>query len=83
VNADIVKQVYGSLKIPAPGSAGTAAPAMDIEAVKKIVLGLPTDRKVRLLKSLEKGGTSKPAAPAAPTAAPEKDSLGRIEPTMS
>jgi hypothetical protein len=83
VNADIVKQVYGSLKIPAPGSASTAAPATDIEAVKKIVAGLPTDRKVRLLKFLEKGGTSKSTAPAATTAAPEKDSLGRIEPTMS
>ena len=47
-----------------------------------MIATLPTDRKVRLLKSLEKGGTSKPAAPTT-TAAPEKDSLGRVEPTMS
>ena len=66
------------MKLPAPGSA-PAAPAVDIEAVKKMIATLPTDRKVRLLKSLEKGGTVKPAAPAAP----EKDSLGRIEPTLN
>ena len=82
VSADIVKQVYGSLKISSAG-AEPAAPVVDIEAVKKIIATLPTDRKVRLLKYLEKGGTSKPAAPTATTAAPEKDSLGRIEPTMS
>jgi len=82
VSADIVKQVYGSLKISSAG-AEPAAPVVDIEAVKKIIATLPTDRKVRLLKSLEKGGTSKPAAPTTTTAAPEKDSLGRIEPTMS
>lgn len=78
ISADIVTQVYGSLKLPAPGSAN-AAPAVDIEAVKKMVAGLPTDRKARLLRSLQKGNTVKPAAP---TAAPEKDSLGRIEPTL-
>jgi len=78
VSVDIVNQVYGSMKLPAPGSA-QAATAVDIEAVKKMIATLPTDRKVRLLKSLEKGGTGKPAAPATPA----KDPLGRIEPTMA
>ena len=78
INPEIIKGVYSSMKLPAPGSA-PAAPAVDIEAVKKMIATLPTDRKVRLLKSLEKGGTVKPAAPAAP----EKDSLGRIEPTLN
>ena len=78
VSADIVKQVYGSLKISSAG-AEPAAPVVDIESIKKIIATLPTDRKVRLLKSLEKGGTDKPAAPAEPA----KDPLGRVEPTMS
>ena len=64
VSVDIVNQVYGSLKLPTPGSADEA-PAVDIEAVKKMIVALPTDRKVRLLKSLEKGDTSKPNNPAA------------------
>ena len=51
VSVDIVNQVYGSMKLPAPGSADEA-PAVDIEAVKKIIASLPTDKKVMLLKSV-------------------------------
>ena len=69
VSADVVNQVYGSLKLPEPGSA--EAPVVDIEAVKKMIAALPTDRKVRLLKSLEKGENTKTDAP------------GQPEPTMS
>jgi hypothetical protein len=70
VGADVVNQVYGSMKLPAPGSAADA-PAVDIEAIKKMIATLPTDRKVRLLKSLEKGEKTKTDAP------------GQPEPTMS
>jgi hypothetical protein len=69
VSADVVNQVYGSMKLPAPGSA--EAPVVDIEAVKKMIATLPTDRKIRLLKSLEKGENTKTDAP------------GQPEPTMS
>jgi len=69
VSADVVNQVYGSMKLPAPGSAET--PVVDIESIKKMIATLPTDRKVRLLKSLEKGQNTKTDAP------------GQPEPTMS
>ena len=69
VSADAVNQVYGSMKLPAPGSA--EAPVVDIEAIKKMIATLPTDRKIRLLKSLEKGENTKTDAP------------GQPEPTMS
>ena len=72
VSVDIVNQVYGSMKLPAPGSADEA-PAVDIEAVKKIIASLPTDKKVMLLKSLEKSDTSKPA----------KGEISQNEPTMA
>ena len=70
VSADVVNQVYGSMKLPAPGSAN-AAPEVDIEAVKKMIAALSIDGKVRLLKSLEKGENTKTDAP------------GQPEPTMS
>jgi len=69
VSADVVNQVYRSMKLPAPGSA--EASVVDIEAVKKMIATLPTDRKIRLLKSLEKGENTKTDAP------------GQPEPTMS
>jgi hypothetical protein len=79
INPEIIKGVYSSMKLPAPGSAGTESPAVDIESVKKMIAALPTDRKVRLLKSLEKGGTSKSAAPVAPA----KDPLSQPDPTIA
>ena len=69
VSADVVNQVYGSMKLPAPSAA--ESPAVDIESIKKMIAALPTDRKVRLLKFLEKGETTKTDAP------------GQPEPTMS
>lgn len=49
VSADIVKQIYTDMKLPAPG---TAKQAKDFETVKQMVLKLPVDRRARLLKSL-------------------------------
>ena len=69
VSADVVNQVYGSMKLPAPGAA--EAQAVDIESIKKMIAALPIDGKVRLLKSLEKGENTKTDAP------------GQPEPTMS
>lgn len=51
VDAEIVKSVYADMKLPAPG---TAKQAQDFEAVKQMIMKLPTDRKARLLKSLTK-----------------------------
>jgi hypothetical protein len=61
VSADVVDTVYKTLKIPAAAPAG----AVDIEQVKQMIAGLPTDRKARLLKYL----TKQPAAPAQTAAA--------------
>jgi hypothetical protein len=60
VGDDIVKTVYTDLKIPAPGSAPAAA-SIDIEQIKKIIAALPTDRKVRLLKFMQKNTAAAPA----------------------
>ena len=60
-SADVVDTVYKTLKIPAAAPAG----AVDIEQVKQMIAGLPTDRKARLLKYL----TKQPAAPAQTAAA--------------
>jgi hypothetical protein len=58
VDQGIVDTVYGDLKIPAaPGlqepTMDKAAP-VDIESIKKMISALPTDRKIRLLKYLNK-----------------------------
>jgi hypothetical protein len=50
VDAEIIKQVFTSMKLPAPGSADT----VDFETVKTMIAKLPTDRKVRLLKFMNK-----------------------------
>ena len=50
VDAEIIKQVFTSMKLPAPGSADT----VDFETVKAMITKLPTDRKVRLLKFINK-----------------------------
>jgi hypothetical protein len=63
VSDNIVTQVYGDMKLPAPGSQPAAADAPDLETVKQMVTKLPTDRKVRLLKYLQ-GGAKAGKAPA-------------------
>jgi hypothetical protein len=80
VAANVIDGVYKSLSIAAGPEKGKAAAgaSMDFEQVKKLVSSLPTDRKARLLKYLEKS-----AGKAAP-AAPSRDAGdGRIEPTMA
>lgn len=47
VSPDVVKQVYKSMKLPAPGTA-------DFEKVKQQILALPTDRKIRLINYINK-----------------------------
>ncbi len=92
VSADVVNQTFTAMKLPAPGSsAAAAAPAVDIEAVKKMIAALPVDRKARLLKYLQKNAdkatpAAEPAAPAAtptPTDPARDAGGGRIEPTMA
>jgi hypothetical protein len=65
VSSEIIKTVYTGMKLPLPGAA-PAAPVQDLESVKKMVMALPVDRRVRLLKYLQKT----PAAPAAPQGQP-------------
>ena len=48
ITPEVINKVYADMKI----AAGPTAP--DIEAVKKIVMGLPTDRKIRLMKYIQK-----------------------------
>jgi hypothetical protein len=57
VDAGVIDQVYKGMQLPAPGQQEPtlAEPAMDFEQVKKLVLALPTDRKVRLLTHLQGG----------------------------
>jgi hypothetical protein len=53
-----IQQVYKDMKIPYmqdPREPTLDEPAMDLEQVKKLVLALPTDRKVRLLTHLQGG----------------------------
>jgi hypothetical protein len=90
VSADVVSQTFTAMKLPAPGSsAAAAAPAVDIEAVKKMIASLPVDRKARLLKYLQKNAdkatpAAEPATPAATPTDPARDAGGgRIEPTMA
>jgi hypothetical protein len=65
VSADIVKQVYTDMKIPAPGAAPAAA-GVDIETVKQMISKLPTDRKSRLLTYLLGGKKAIKQPPPAP-----------------
>lgn len=58
VSKEIVTQVYADMKLPAPGTAKAAA---DFDSVKQLVMKLPTDRRVRLLKSLTKTSAAAPA----------------------
>lgn len=58
VPENIIQQVYKDMKIPVTGDPREPTldePAMDIEQVKKLVMALPTDRKVRLLTYLQGG----------------------------
>jgi hypothetical protein len=55
INPDIVKKTFVGMKLPAPGAGAEAAKQKtDFENVKKMIMALPTDRKVRLLKFLTK-----------------------------
>lgn len=76
VSAKVVDSVYSSMKIS--NSATQSTQPVDFEAVKAMIAKLPTDRKARLLKYLQKNsGASAPAAP-------NRDAGdGRIEPTMA
>lgn len=58
VAQDVIASVYQGMKLPAPGERTEPTidePAMDIEQVKKLVMALPTDRKIRLLTFLQGG----------------------------
>ncbi len=58
VAQDVIASVYQGMKLPAPGERTEPTldePAMDIEQVKKLIMALPTDRKVRLLTFLQGG----------------------------
>lgn len=97
VDAGIIDTAFTAMKLPAPsGAAPAAEPAaaaapMDVNQVMKMVAALPTDRKVRLLKSLTKQGpavpapkTAKPKVAKAKPVDPARDAGdGRIEPTMA
>jgi len=52
ISADIIKSVYDTMKLPAPGTGKALA---DLESVKQIIAKLPVDRKARLLKYLMGG----------------------------
>jgi len=55
INPAIIKQTFVGMKLPAPGAGAEAAKQKtDFENVKKMIMALPTDRKVRLLKFLTK-----------------------------
>jgi hypothetical protein len=79
VAANVVNGVFKSLNITSsPADAKGAAAPVDIEQVKKLIAALPTDRKARLLKFLQKNaGSSAPATPS------RDAGDGRIEPTMA
>jgi hypothetical protein len=49
IDTEMIKSVYASMKLPAPGSGKALA---DLETVKQLVAKLPVDRKARLLKYL-------------------------------
>jgi hypothetical protein len=87
VDKGIIDTTFTAMQLPKPGTAAApeAAP-VDIEAVKKMIAALPTDRKARLLKFMQKDTAA--AAPATASAAPatkptEGPQPGQIEPTMA
>lgn len=58
VEQSVIASVYQDMKLPAPGERIEPTldePAMDIEQVKKMIMALPTERKVRLLTFLQGG----------------------------
>lgn len=55
VAADTVKQTYKSMRLPAPG---TGQAKKNFDSVKQMIAKLPTDRKLRLLKSITKAGST-------------------------
>jgi hypothetical protein len=83
VAKDVVDQVYKTLKIQSAGAAPAQAAqsAVDIKQIKQMISALPTDRKVRLLKFLEKNPAK--AQPAAGKSPSRDAGDGRIEPTMA
>jgi hypothetical protein len=55
INPTIIKKTFAGMKLPAPGAGAEAAKQKtDFENVKKMIMALPTDRKVRLMKFLTK-----------------------------
>jgi hypothetical protein len=48
ITPEVINKVYADMKIAAEPT------APNIEAVKKMVMALPTDRKIRLLKYIQK-----------------------------
>lgn len=60
---DAVAQVYQTMKLPSPGTSEQPAPeALSYKQVSELVKKLPVDRKVRLMKFIEKSKSTKPAA---------------------
>jgi hypothetical protein len=55
INPAIITKTFAGMKLPAPGAGAEAAKQKtDFENVKKMIMALPTDRKVRLMKFLTK-----------------------------
>ena len=52
IDPEIVKSVYATMKLPAPGTGQAMA---NLETVKQLIAKLPVDRKARLLKYLMGG----------------------------
>jgi hypothetical protein len=60
---DTVAQVYQTMKLPSPGTAEQPAPeALSYKQVLDLVNKLPVDRKVRLMKFIEKTKNTEPTA---------------------
>jgi hypothetical protein len=60
---DAVAQVYQTMKLPSPGTAEQPAPeALSYKQVLDLVNKLPVDRKVRLMKFIEKTKNTEPTA---------------------
>ena len=62
VGADVVKNTYATMKLPAPGTTKAAAVQQgNYDSVVALISKLPTDRKARLLKYLTSGKSTQPA----------------------
>jgi hypothetical protein len=99
VDAGIIDQTFKAMKLPTGGAAAEPATAdapMDFAQVQQLVMALPTDRKVRLLKYINKQSPAAPAKKTAKTATPKTKVAkakpvdpardagdGRIEPTLA